>query len=220
VYGRIIENIREFAPDLVLCVSLSGRNFPELEKRSEPLQLTGNLKPDMGSLTLSSVNFNKRQRQHPQMIQAWREDARRGIRRAGGLRSRHDQLREVPREEGPHPAALLFQPHPGQHRLRPGDPCTSGDARPPENSCGPWQASAMPVADELNGRRLRRGVRVGLEDNIWYDGRAHAARATPTWSGGCLRRRQRQVMAARCAMLNLQPAPQCGGRWLAHSPLA
>jgi uncharacterized protein (DUF849 family) len=59
VYGRIIENIREFAPDLVLCVSLSGRNFPELEKRSEPLQLTGNLKPDMGSLTLSSVNFNR-----------------------------------------------------------------------------------------------------------------------------------------------------------------
>ena len=53
VYGRIIEQVRRFAPDLVICVSLSGRNFPELEKRSEPLQLSGALKPDMGSLTLS-----------------------------------------------------------------------------------------------------------------------------------------------------------------------
>ena len=58
-YGRIIEKIREFSTDLILCVSLSGRNFPELDKRSEPLQLTGALKPDMGSLTLSSVNFNR-----------------------------------------------------------------------------------------------------------------------------------------------------------------
>jgi uncharacterized protein (DUF849 family) len=32
---------------------LTGRNFPELEKRSEVLQLY----PDMGSLTMSSLNF-------------------------------------------------------------------------------------------------------------------------------------------------------------------
>jgi len=59
VYGRIIEAIRKFSKDLVICVSLSGRNWPELSKRSEPLQLAGDLKPDMGSLTLSSINFNR-----------------------------------------------------------------------------------------------------------------------------------------------------------------
>jgi len=55
VYDKILTGLRKHCPDLVLCVSLSGRNFPELEKRSEVLQL----KPDMGSLTLSSLNFPK-----------------------------------------------------------------------------------------------------------------------------------------------------------------
>lgn len=57
IYGRMIEGIRRHAPDLIICVSLSGRNFPEFEKRAAPLQLDGDLKPDMGSLTLSSMNF-------------------------------------------------------------------------------------------------------------------------------------------------------------------
>ncbi|WP_105473652.1 BKACE family enzyme [Jejuia pallidilutea] len=59
VYAKIVEGIRKFAPELVLCLSLSGRDFGELEQRSDPLFLEGNLKPDMGSLTLSSLNFNK-----------------------------------------------------------------------------------------------------------------------------------------------------------------
>jgi len=58
IYGEIIERIRGFAPDLIICVSLSGRNVAEFEKRSEPLQLRGTVKPDMGSLTLSSMNFS------------------------------------------------------------------------------------------------------------------------------------------------------------------
>lgn len=53
VYQKIIEGIRKHCPDLLVCVSLTGRNFPELEKRSEALQLY----PDMGSLTMSSLNF-------------------------------------------------------------------------------------------------------------------------------------------------------------------
>jgi uncharacterized protein (DUF849 family) len=59
VYGDIIAGIRAFAPDLILGVSLSGRGIKEFEQRAEPLQLEGNLKPDMGSLTLSSLNFNR-----------------------------------------------------------------------------------------------------------------------------------------------------------------
>lgn len=59
IYAEIIGGIRKFAPDLVVCVSLSGRTFGSLEYRADPLYLEGNLKPDMGSLTLSSLNFNK-----------------------------------------------------------------------------------------------------------------------------------------------------------------
>lgn len=58
VYSKIIGGIREFAPDLVICVSLSGRTTPEVALRAEPLLLIGDLKPDMGSLTLSSMNFS------------------------------------------------------------------------------------------------------------------------------------------------------------------
>ncbi len=53
VYEKIFSGIRKHCPDLVLCASLSGRDFPEVEKRGEVLQL----KPDMGSLTCSSLNF-------------------------------------------------------------------------------------------------------------------------------------------------------------------
>lgn len=59
IYAEIIERIRAFAPALVVCVSLSGRTFNKFEERSEALELEGFLKPDMGSLTLSSLNFNK-----------------------------------------------------------------------------------------------------------------------------------------------------------------
>jgi uncharacterized protein (DUF849 family) len=59
IYAAIIEGIRKFAPTLVVCVSLSGRTFNRFEERSEALELEGFLKPDMGSLTLSSLNFNK-----------------------------------------------------------------------------------------------------------------------------------------------------------------
>jgi len=55
VYQPIIEGIRKHCPNLVICVSLTGRLHPEFEKRSEVLEL----KPDMGSLTMSSINFPK-----------------------------------------------------------------------------------------------------------------------------------------------------------------
>jgi len=53
VYQKIIEGIKKYCPELLICVSLTGRNFPELDKRAEVLQLH----PDMGSLTMSSLNF-------------------------------------------------------------------------------------------------------------------------------------------------------------------
>ena len=59
IYSEIISGIRKKNKDIVLCVSTSGRNFSEFEKRSECLELAGELKPDFGSLTLSSLNFNQ-----------------------------------------------------------------------------------------------------------------------------------------------------------------
>jgi len=54
-YKKIIDGIRKHCPELVICASLTGRLYPEFEKRSEVLELY----PDMGSLTMSSLNFPK-----------------------------------------------------------------------------------------------------------------------------------------------------------------
>ena len=53
VYQTIIEGIKKNCPHLCICVSLSGRYFSDLNKRSEVLELM----PDMASLTMSSLNF-------------------------------------------------------------------------------------------------------------------------------------------------------------------
>lgn len=56
-FSEIIEGIRNSASDLIICVSLSRRTFTEFEKIAVPLEFDGKCKPDMGSLTLSSLNF-------------------------------------------------------------------------------------------------------------------------------------------------------------------
>lgn len=57
VYARIIGAIRDVSPDVVINVSTSGRTWSELEKRADVLALDGDFKPDLASLTLSSLNF-------------------------------------------------------------------------------------------------------------------------------------------------------------------
>lgn len=62
IYKEIIDGIRRVdgtgEDALILSVSTSGRHWNEFEKRSECLELEGSSRPDMASLTLSSVNFN------------------------------------------------------------------------------------------------------------------------------------------------------------------
>jgi len=71
VYARIISGIRDHDEQIVICVSTSGRDWGEFPKRSDVLELTGDVKPDMASLTLSSLNFNKQASVNPpDMIQA------------------------------------------------------------------------------------------------------------------------------------------------------
>jgi len=58
-FERTIELIRNTNPDLVLCVTTSGRNVTEFERRADVLDLANDLKPEMASLTPSSMNFAK-----------------------------------------------------------------------------------------------------------------------------------------------------------------
>lgn len=71
IYRKIIDGIRAVDDQLILCVSTSGRAWSEFGRRSQCLDLKGDSKPDMGSLTLSSLNFNQQASiNSPQMIQA------------------------------------------------------------------------------------------------------------------------------------------------------
>lgn len=56
-YARLIGAVREVAPDILICVSTSGRDVSDVERRADVLALDGDLCPDLASLTLSSMNF-------------------------------------------------------------------------------------------------------------------------------------------------------------------
>jgi uncharacterized protein (DUF849 family) len=59
VFRRVVAAVRERCPDAIVCVSTSGRVFPDLERRAAVLELDGDEKPDLASLTLGSLNFPK-----------------------------------------------------------------------------------------------------------------------------------------------------------------
>lgn len=56
-YERIVGAVRASAPDVLINVSTSGRTWSELERRADSLTLDGDLRPQLASLTLSSLNF-------------------------------------------------------------------------------------------------------------------------------------------------------------------
>ncbi len=58
-YGRLIEAIRKLpgGREALVCVTTTGRRTADFASRSRVLELDGNARPDMASLTLSSHNF-------------------------------------------------------------------------------------------------------------------------------------------------------------------
>jgi uncharacterized protein (DUF849 family) len=175
VYGEIIRGIREKQKDLILCVSTSGRVSNKFEQRSDCLSLEGELKPDLGSLTLSSLNFNKQASvSSPQMIQRLaRRMMERGIKpelEAFDL-GMINYAKYLIRKE-------LLRP-PCYFNLILGNiACAQADIlhlglminELPEGSIwsvggvGDCQLKMNSIAMASGG-----GIRVGLEDNIWYD---------------------------------------------------
>ncbi len=175
LYGEIIAGIRRFYSDLVICVSLSGRTFQKFEERADPLKLDGELKPDMGSLTLSSVNFNKQASiSSPDMIQALARE----MKRCGilpeleafdvGMINYAKYLENKALLEPPHYFNLIL----GNIACAQADLLHAGIMirdLPPNSlwslgGVGDAQLMMNSIAIATGG-----GVRVGLEDNIWFD---------------------------------------------------
>ena len=175
IYARIVSGIRGFTQDLVIGLSLSSRASAELSRRLAPLDLDGGLKPDMGSLTLSSLNFNKQASVNsPETIQTL---AARMLEKGivpeleafdSGMINYAKYLTRKGVLQGPHYFNLLL----GNIACAQADMLHVGvmvnDL--PEDSywslagIGDRQLSMNAVGVAFGG-----GVRVGLEDNIWYD---------------------------------------------------
>ena len=70
IYSQILNGVRKVCPDIILCVSTSGRVFKTFEQRSEVLELVDPA-PEMASLTLGSMNFARNESVNsPDMIKA------------------------------------------------------------------------------------------------------------------------------------------------------
>lgn len=175
LYAQIIRGIRQFAPELILCVSTSGRLVTSLEARSDVLNLEGDLKPDMASLTLSSLNFNKQASLNaPDMVMG---------------------LAKIMQEKGIKPELEAFDL--GMLNVIP-YLAKKGVVEPPYyvnlilGNIASAQADLLPIGvmvhsappnslislgavgnDQLKANSLAIamgvGVRVGLEDNYWFD---------------------------------------------------
>ena len=183
VSGRIIEEIRRFAPELILCVSLSGRNIRELEKRAAPLHLDGGAKPDMGSLTLSSTNFNREASVNsPETIKALAGIMQeRGIVPEleafdAGMINYAKYLEVKGLLEPPHYFNLLL----GNIACAQADLLHLGVMVRDLPAQSFWSVAGIGNAQlPMNSISIASGggVRVGLEDNIWLDkGRTRLAR--------------------------------------------
>lgn len=181
VYARIIAGIRETHPQVVICVSLSGRNFPGFAERSDPLFLSGDLKPDMASLTLSSMNFARTESVNsPEMVRRLAETmAERGIRPElevfdTGMINYAQYLADKGIIAAPHCFNILL----GNVATAQATPLHLGVMTSALPAGSLWCAGgigASQMAANSLGLLFGNGVRVGLEDYLWLD----AARTRP-----------------------------------------
>lgn len=183
VYARIVGAVRAAAPDVLINVSTSGRTWSELEKRADALALEGDLKPDLASLTLSSLNFiGGASVNAPEIVRGLARIMRERdivpeleIFDLGMVNFAHVLLKEglLP---GPVVANLFFGNVAGMQATLP--EVGLAVERLPEGALwsgaglGDFQLTAQSLAVAAGG-----GVRVGLEDGIWFD-RARTRLAT------------------------------------------
>lgn len=174
-FEKIIEGIRNSAPEIVICVTTSGRDVTEFENRSEVLEISGSLKPDLASLTLSSQNFLKTASMNsPQMV---RDLFQKMLSKdiipefevfdTGMVNVLNELIKEFDYKKRPVVNLLL-----GNFAGIQAGPLELGFLmeRIPNNSVwsvggiGKHQLPANALALSSGG-----GVRVGLEDNIFFD---------------------------------------------------
>lgn len=191
-YGRLIEAIRALpgGRDLVIGVTTSGRQDANFSSRSRVLDLSGDARPDMASLTLSSLNFAQSASvNQPDTI---RQLAQRMLER--GIKPELEvfdvgmaNFAKVLLNEGLLEAPLYVNvllgniagAQPDLIQLAAILCALPSGCMVAIAGLGRFQLGANGL-----GLLMADGVRVGLEDNIWLDGQ----RATPASNESLVRR--------------------------------
>jgi uncharacterized protein (DUF849 family) len=196
--GDVIAAIRARRPDAVLVSSTTGRAGGGLEDRLAPLFLEGRRKPDMASLTLSSLNFTTGASVNsPETVEALARAMRdQGVRPELevfdlGMVNMAKVLIRKGLVEAPYYFNILL-----------GNVATAQAtllhlavlvADLPEGSV--WSVAGIGNAQPRMialGAAVADGVRVGLEDNLWLD----EARAEPATNADLVRRAARLAEAS------------------------
>jgi uncharacterized protein (DUF849 family) len=175
IYQEIIAGIKEKNKEIIIVVSTSGRTYSEFSQRSEVLDLEGAVKPDMASLTLSSLNFNKiASINSPDMIVKLAEKMReKGIKPEleifdlGMVNFAHYLIKKELLQPPYYFNILLGNIAAAQAKLLHLGLIIS---ELPENSI--WSVAGIGDSQcRMNAIGIidGGGVRVGLEDNIWFD---------------------------------------------------
>lgn len=175
IYAEIIGAIRARAPDTVIVTTTSGRLVADVERRAATLYLEGGLKPDMASLTLGSMNFAR--------------DA------SVNAPATITRLAQIMQERGIKPELEVFDlgmvniahmlidkgliQAPYYFNILLGNPGTAQatllhlaaivGSLPPDSVWSLGGIGRFQTQSNALGVVMGHGVRVGLEDNLWFD---------------------------------------------------
>ena len=167
--------IRAAVPEIILCATTSGRTVSELAPRAAVLDIDGPARPEMASLTLGSMNFPRQASINaPETIKGLAARmAERGIVPEWeifelGMIDYANYLRSHGLLAGPVYANILLGSL-GTLSAVPQNLALAAERLPPGAlwagaGIGRFQLSVNSLAIAMGGH-----VRVGLEDNIWFD---------------------------------------------------
>ena len=175
VYREIVYRVRERCPDMVICVSTSGRTFKTFEERAAVLDLDGDEMPELASLTLGSLNFpTQASVNEPDMIRRLAERMQeRGITPELevfdlGMAEYLGYLVEREILQPPHYVNVLLGSR-GTLAASAFNLAAVVRSLPPRTT---WSAAGIGRYQlDVNALAVAMGghVRVGLEDNLWFD---------------------------------------------------
>lgn len=175
LYAQVFSVLRQQLPDLILVGTTSGRNTQNLEQRASSLLLEAELRPDMASLTLGSLNFaNSASVNSPKDIIALAEIMQRqGIKPElevfdMGMLNFAKHLIKLQLIEPPYYFNILLGNIAGAQASSMELACLIA-ALPEQSICSIAGLGRQQFKANCFGMLEADGIRIGLEDNLWMD---------------------------------------------------